>query len=153
MKKFNFFTCLNIIILQDKVQKPLVGIDWKRYPKELAPSSKKSKSSKRSNAAKVNLNVKRRKANTSVDPDQLLEKLEKNEVQEKDEDGNEGDEKSNAGSDKEDDEASNKDDFDEEEVMDEELGMISHKKSLITIFGHKQIFFSFVIFHEKFQWQ
>ena len=121
MKKINFFTRLKIIILQDKVQKPLVGIDWKRYPKELAPSSKKSKSSKRSNAAKVNLNVKRRKANTSVDPDQLLEKLEKNEVQEKDEDGNEGEEKSNAGSDKEDDEASNKDDFDEEEVMDEEL--------------------------------
>ena len=36
---------------------------------------------------------------------------------------------------------------------DSQLGMISHKKSLITIFGHKHkiknVIIKFVIFHEK----
>ena len=36
------------------------------------------------------------------------------------------------------------------------LGMISHKKSLITFFGHKHEIINFIkkfdIFHEKFQW-
>merc|ERR1719447_2375590 len=60
------------------VQKPLVGIDWKRFPKELAPSSvtgtKKAKR-KVGNAAKPNLVSKKSKVHT-VHPDDILNKLE-----------------------------------------------------------------------------
>ena len=134
-------------LLQGKVQRPLTGIDWKRYPKELAPS--KIKKSKRTSTAKVKTDVKRRKL---TDTANILDKLEKNEEnEEKDQDD---DETSNpgavkydisvytinftgffwifsifeniifdfsGGSDKDEDETSNKDDIEEDEVMDEEL--------------------------------
>jgi len=101
--------------IQGKVQRPLTGIDWKRYPKELAPS--KIKKSKRTSTAKVKTDVKRRKL---TDTANILDKLEKNEENEdKDQDD---DETSNpGGSDKDEDETSNKDDIEEDEVMDEEL--------------------------------
>ena len=72
-------------ILQGKVQRPLTGIDWKRYPKELAPS--KIKKSKRTSTAKVKTDVKRRKL---TDTANILDKLEKNEEnEEKDQDDDE----------------------------------------------------------------
>ena len=71
------------------MQRPLTGIDWKRYPKELAPS--KIKKSKRTSTAKVKTDVKRRKL---TDTANILDKLEKNEEnEEKDDD----DETSNPG--------------------------------------------------------
>merc|ERR1712018_336740 len=74
--------------IQGKVQRPLTGIDWKRYPKELAPS--KIKKSKRTSTAKVRTDVKRKKLTDTA----ILDKLEKNEEnEEKDED----DETSNPG--------------------------------------------------------
>ena len=100
---------------KNKVEKTFVGIDWKRYPNELAPSTIKSKSSKRSNTSKINSKVKYRKVDRSVDPDQVLERLEKYE------EGNESEEKSNIDSDKEDDVASNQNNFEEEEFIDMEL--------------------------------
>ena len=78
----------NLDILQGKVQKPLTGIDWKRYPKELAPST--IKKSKRTTTAKVRTDVKRKKLTDTA----ILDKLEKNEEnEEKDDD----DETSNPG--------------------------------------------------------
>ena len=75
-------------ILQGKVQRPLTGIDWKRYPKELAPST--IKKSKRTTTAKVRTDVKRKKLTDTA----ILDKLEKNEEnEEKDDD----DETSNPG--------------------------------------------------------
>ena len=72
-------------LLQGKVQRPLTGIDWKRYPKELAPS--KIKKSKRTSTAKVKTDVKRRKL---TDTANILDKLEKNEENEdKDQDDDE----------------------------------------------------------------
>ena len=72
-------------ILQGKVQKPLTGIDWKRYPKELAAS--KIKKSKRTSPAKVRTDVKRKKM---TDTANILDKLEKNEEnEEKDQDDDE----------------------------------------------------------------
>ena len=72
-------------LLQGKVQRPLTGIDWKRYPKELAPS--KIKKSKRTSTAKVKTDVKRRKL---TDTANILDKLEKNEEnEEKDQDDDE----------------------------------------------------------------
>ena len=75
-------------LLQGKVQRPLTGIDWKRYPKELAPST--IKKSKRTTTAKVRTDVKRKKLTDTA----ILDKLEKNEEnEEKDDD----DETSNPG--------------------------------------------------------
>ena len=104
----------------NKTQKSLTGIDWKRYPKELAPSSitKKSKS-KRSNQVKVNVSTKRRKATS--DPDKLLDKLEKNEEEDKNnkDQDDDDDEKSNRGSDKEDED--DREEIEDDDNVDEEL--------------------------------
>ena len=62
------------------VQKPLTGIDWKRYPKELGPSTADKKANKRNKALKVKIPSKRAKvANT----EELLNKLENAEKNEK----------------------------------------------------------------------
>ena len=57
--------------VQGHVQKPLVGLDWKRFPKELAPSETKKKK------RKIKPNLKEAKKPKSLNPDDLLDRLEK----------------------------------------------------------------------------
>jgi len=102
--------------LNDKVenmtQKPLTGIDWKRYPKELAPRS--SKAQKRS---KVQPKLKAKK---SIKTEDLLKKLEEAEktdtVNEKDED-----DKSEEEDNEEKDEEKDEDNEEEDMIIDEEM--------------------------------
>jgi len=102
------------------VQKPLIGIDWKRFPKELAPSSARNKTKRKGGASstlKPNLLSPKKKSKTlTIHPDDVLDKLEKAEKNGTKEggDGNEGSDAE--GSDKEDEDAEKID----EELMDEE---------------------------------
>ena len=74
----------------------MVGIDWKRYPKELAPSSTRNKTKRKGGASstlKPNLLSPRKKSKTlTIHPDDVLDKLEKAEKSGAKEggDGNEG---------------------------------------------------------------
>ena len=89
MLKWNYLLEIaRSFLIKEKVQKPLTGIDWKRYPKELAPKSalskkSKSSSSKRSSSIKVKIDqVKKRKLANEGGSDkditaELFEKLEK----------------------------------------------------------------------------
>ena len=69
------------LIFQGFVQKPLIGIDWKRFPKELAPSSARNKTKRKGGASstlKPNLLSPKKKSKTlTIHPDDVLDKLEK----------------------------------------------------------------------------
>ena len=73
-----------------------MGIDWKRFPKELAPSSTRNKTKRKGGASstlKPNLLSPRKKSKTlTIHPDDVLDKLEKAEKSGAKEggDGNEG---------------------------------------------------------------
>eukprot|EP00093_Oithona_nana_P001786 01786.XXX_10771_12027_1 [CDS] Oithona nana genome sequencing. len=103
--------------LNDKVenmtQKPLTGIDWKRYPKELAPRS--SKAQKRSK-----IQPKLKASKKSIKTEDLLKKLEEAEksdkVNEKDDD-----DKSEEEDNEEKDEEKEEDNEEEEMIIDEEM--------------------------------
>lgn len=105
------------IYFQGHVQKPLVGIDWKRYPKELMPSSKAAKT-KRKSSVKPNINKAAKKVKAV---DDVLDKLEKAETKEKA--GDDDEDKSNdEDSDKDERESvAGNDDVEDDENMDEEL--------------------------------
>ena len=73
----------------------MVGIDWKRFPKELAPSSTRNKTKRKGGASstlKPNLSPKKRSKTLTIHPDDVLDKLEKAEKNGAKEggDGNEG---------------------------------------------------------------
>ena len=74
----------------------MVGIDWKRFPKELAPSSARDKTKRKGGASstlKPNLLSSKKKSKTlTIHPDDVLDKLEKAEKNGAKEggDGNEG---------------------------------------------------------------
>ena len=74
----------------------MVGIDWKRFPKELAPSSTRNKTKRKGGASstlKPNLLSPKKKSKTlTIHPDDVLDKLEKAEKNGTKEggDGNEG---------------------------------------------------------------
>ena len=74
----------------------MVGIDWKRFPKELAPSSARDKTKRKGGASstlKPNLLSPKKKSKTlTIHPDDVLDKLEKAEKNGAKEggDGNEG---------------------------------------------------------------
>ena len=92
----DIFLSLILFIFQGFVQKPLVGIDWKRFPKELAPSSARNKTKRKGGASstlKPNLLSPKKKSKTlTIHPDDVLDKLEKAEKNGTKEggDGNEG---------------------------------------------------------------
>ena len=73
-----------------------MGIDWKRFPKELAPSSARDKTKRKGGASstlKPNLLSHKKKSKTlTIHPDDVLDKLEKAEKNGAKEggDGNEG---------------------------------------------------------------
>ena len=102
--------------LHDKVeptQKPLTGIDWKRYPKELAPNSRKAK--KRTKSSQKPKLVK------TVKTEDLLKKLEEAEKSDKMNENKEEDEKSEASDneDKDEDKEDEEDQDDQDEEMDD----------------------------------
>ncbi len=98
-------------IFQGHVQKPLVGIDWKRYPKELMPKQKSSRNKRKSTTTEPNLSKSRKK----VDTEKLLEKLEKAEKTDKDASG------SDASDNEGDDNESTKNEEEIEDDVDEEM--------------------------------
>ena len=82
-------------IFQGFVQKPLVGLDWKRFPKELVPSSSRNKTKRKGGASstlKPNLLSPKKSKTLTIHPDDVLDKLEKAEKNGDKEggDGNEG---------------------------------------------------------------
>ena len=100
----------------------MIGIDWKRFPRELAPSSETRKTKRKSgNALKPNLAPKKAKVLT-IHPDDVLDKLEQAEKNGTNEGEDENEGSDAEGSDKDDDNVENKNEenLDSDEI-DEEL--------------------------------
>ena len=104
-----------IFSFQNIVSKPLTGIDWKRYPKELCPSTSDKKSTKRQKSTpKPRVPTKKSKVEN---PDDLLDKLEKAEKNDK---GNEGSDAEGSDNDDDDNESTKNEEIEEDEP-DEEM--------------------------------
>ncbi len=108
--------------LKEQVQKPLTGVDWSRFPKELAPSTARSPKKRSRASASKSVKPKLVKRN----PDELLDKLEKKEsakggANDDEEEGGDNENKEN--SDVEDEEEVRKegDEIEDADEMDEEL--------------------------------